>query len=167
MFYFNQKSFLEFKTTQGRVGGFSLIELLVTVSILSIVSVVAAPFYTGLIPAAKSLEAKTTLLSLQMLLENHYAEKGSYCPETDCLSAPYSYQEDASGNITQNSLVQDYLTLFKPKIYSNANALLYQYSIQVNGTDYMEYIISATPEANRGAPPTVLTLNHNGIKGGW
>jgi len=58
--------------------GFSLIELMVVVSIVGILSAIAAPQYQKYQRASKQTEAKTNLASLYIAEQNFYLEYASY-----------------------------------------------------------------------------------------
>jgi type IV pilus assembly protein PilE len=58
--------------------GFSLIELLITLSIISILSAMALPFYAQHIANERRLEAEMTLNKLAISLEHYYTLHNSY-----------------------------------------------------------------------------------------
>ncbi len=58
--------------------GFSLIELLVCLGIISLLSLMSYPLFTHLILRAHRLEAKAALLHTAEALENYYADHSSY-----------------------------------------------------------------------------------------
>ncbi len=62
--------------------GFSLIELLVCLGIISLLSLMSYPLFTHLILRAHRLEAKAALLRTAEALENYYADHSSYAGAT-------------------------------------------------------------------------------------
>jgi type IV pilus assembly protein PilE len=58
---------------QRRVRGFTLIELMVTLSVIAILSAIAWPGYAGIVHRAQRNDARLALLRLQHLQERHYA----------------------------------------------------------------------------------------------
>jgi type IV pilus assembly protein PilE len=151
------------KIYKNRENGFTLIEVLITLAILAILAAIAYPMYTGYITGSKRTEAKTNLQSLRLLIEQYNAENGKYSPA----SATYTYTEDASGTVVTQTIITGYLTGFKPKGAAATNAVLYDYSIVTTlATTPPTYTITATPVAARGAPPTNLTINQDGVKTG-
>lgn len=60
--------------------GFSLIELLIAVTILGILSVIAIPAYMGIQKRGKRTEYKANLEILRLLQEKRHAETGEYSP---------------------------------------------------------------------------------------
>lgn len=58
--------------------GFNLIELMITVAILSILTAVAIPAYTGYVTAAKMTEAKNNIAALKLAEEEYFLEKNTY-----------------------------------------------------------------------------------------
>jgi prepilin-type N-terminal cleavage/methylation domain-containing protein len=147
--------------------GFSLIELLVAVTVLGIVLTIATPQYSGFLSSSKQLQAKSSLLSIQILLENYFSQNGRYCPETDCASSPYIYEENSTGTITEDALVNGFLATFRPKNFTTDTAVLYHFSVAVSGSDLNIYSIVATPVTDRGAPNGNLSINQEGLKTGW
>ncbi len=157
------------KMKRNNTEGITLIELLVVVAIIGILVAIAVPVYTGYIRAAKRSEAKTNLQQLRLLLEQYYSENGSYCPGGDCSGSPFDYQENDDGSVKIDEITTysgtDYLVGFKPKSAASGTAVLYNYSIAVNGNSYT---ITASPVAGRGAPAGNLTIDQDGNKtGAW
>lgn len=142
--------------------GFSLIEVLVTVSILSIILTIAVPSYFGYVRSSRTAEAKTNLQSLALLLEQRRADNGSYCP---AINTNYTYTENNDGTIATQTIVTNFLTGFRPKLAATGAALLYDYTIRCATT--ITFTITAAPATGRGAPTGNLTLTETGVKTGW
>lgn len=60
------------------MAGFSLIDLLVSIAILTILSVIAVPLHLQSVETAKTVEAKVALTEVVRLEQLYYAGKGSY-----------------------------------------------------------------------------------------
>ena len=58
--------------------GFTLLELMIVVSILGIISVVAIPAYTGYITTARMTEAENNIAALKLAQEEFFLEKNNY-----------------------------------------------------------------------------------------
>ncbi|HEY5648619.1 MAG TPA: type IV pilin protein [Nitrospiria bacterium] len=58
--------------------GFTLIELMVTVSIIAILAAIAIPLYSNYIYRGKQIEAKTLLMTIKVEQEQFMAENGCY-----------------------------------------------------------------------------------------
>lgn len=59
-------------------GGFSLIELIIVISIISILAAIAIPAYVGQQKSAARTEAYSNLQNLRLLEEQFFAENGRY-----------------------------------------------------------------------------------------
>lgn len=60
------------------VGGFTLIELMITVAVIGILAAVAYPSYTDYIRRGKITEATSTLSDLRLRAEKFYADNRTY-----------------------------------------------------------------------------------------
>ena len=58
--------------------GFTLVELLIALAILSILAAIAIPGYNDYVEEARLTSAKSSALSIKPYLEEHYSETGSY-----------------------------------------------------------------------------------------
>jgi prepilin-type N-terminal cleavage/methylation domain-containing protein len=76
-----------------RTKGFSVIELMTVVGIMSILLAIAVPKYTNYIASAKQSEAKSTLYHIYTLLEAYFYDPGSVTPTLD---PNYSTPDEAS-----------------------------------------------------------------------
>ena len=61
-----------------RSHGFTLIELMVTIAIVSVLAAIAIPAYNGYIKTAKMAEAKTNLSALRLAEEEYFIENNTY-----------------------------------------------------------------------------------------
>jgi type IV pilus assembly protein PilE len=62
--------------------GFSLLELLITLTIMSILTAIAVPLYSQHLAHAKRLQAEVTLLKLSSALEQYYMLNNTYADAT-------------------------------------------------------------------------------------
>lgn len=70
--------------------GFTLIELMIVVSIVGILATIAAPSYQSSLIRAKETVLRQDLFTLRELLDHHRADQGKYPPSLDGLvSAGY------------------------------------------------------------------------------
>lgn len=74
--------------------GFTLVELIVTVSIIAILAAIAIPAYVGQQKRATRSEAYSNLSALRLLEEQYYAENGAYTVSLGTCA------KDRPGNIT-------------------------------------------------------------------
>ena len=77
--------------------GFSLIELIVAVTIIGILASIAVPMYTNLVQASRRSEAYATIGGIRSAMDAYYTECGTYS------SIPFQYQNsqpypDGSGS---------------------------------------------------------------------
>lgn len=77
-------------TKIGKVGGwdakgFTLIELMIVVSIVGILATIAVPSYQSSVIKARETVLRQDLFTLRELLEHHRADKGKYPPSLDGL----------------------------------------------------------------------------------
>ena len=68
-----------------RFGGFTLIEVMITVAVIAILAAIALPNYIDYITRSKLVEAKTNLSDMRTRLEQYFLDNRSY--PTTC--APY------------------------------------------------------------------------------
>jgi len=94
-FAFNKHKFkvLCFKTQSSNHTGFTLIELIIAIAILSIIVAVAAPTYNNYIQRGKIAEALSTLGNLSTQMEKYYLDFRQYT--------------DANGNCAINNHTSD------------------------------------------------------------
>lgn len=70
--------------------GFTLVELMIVVSIVGILATIAAPSYQSSLIRAKETVLRQDLFTLRELLDHHRADRGKYPPSLDGLvSAGY------------------------------------------------------------------------------
>ena len=105
-------------TMKNKIFGFSLIELMVAVSVVGILAVVAVPAYTSYVYKSRRSEAISTLLSMQLAQEKWRATNNSYTstvgtgglgyPTTSAPSGYYNLSIDAaSTNSVQFKIIAD------------------------------------------------------------
>ena len=58
--------------------GFTLVEFLIAVAIISILAAIAIPAYNDYVEEARLASAKSSALSIKLYLEEHYLETGNY-----------------------------------------------------------------------------------------
>jgi len=77
------------RSGQARVEkGVTLIELLITVSILGILAAIAIPSYESVMLKARRHDAEDALMGLRQAMERHYARNGTYTGAADNAGLP-------------------------------------------------------------------------------
>lgn len=65
-----------------RARGFTLIEIIIALVVVTLLMVVALPAYRDQIAKSRRADAKTSLMTLAQLMERWYTERGSYAGAT-------------------------------------------------------------------------------------
>ena len=98
--------------------GFSLVELMIIVAIISILTMLSVPAYLGQQKRAARTEAYTNLENIRLLEEQFFAENGTY-------AAPLGIcAKDNPGNV---ATIQGILRGFRP-----GNSTMFSYCIELN-----------------------------------
>lgn len=66
----------------GRRRGFTLIEMMIVVVVISLLSAIAYPSYSAQIVKSRRSDAKQALVELAQKLERYYSEQGTYASAT-------------------------------------------------------------------------------------
>ena len=83
--------------------GLTLIEILIVVAIIGILAAVAIPGYVGQQRRAARSEASTNLQNLRLLLEQKFADQGSYaCQHAYCRTPVYCRSSSGYINICRH-----------------------------------------------------------------
>ncbi|HLB41423.1 MAG TPA: type IV pilin protein [Gammaproteobacteria bacterium] len=118
--------------------GFQLFELLITIVIISLLTVISVPLYTQYLTTARRLEAATVLSKLAIAMEQYHVEHNTYHGATLAeLNFP--------GLIGKN-----------------------HYQLAIRDTSSENFLLIAIPLDNQAKNDTLcrsLTLNANGEKG--
>lgn len=103
-----------------RSRGFTLIELMITVAIVSILAAVAYPSYTEQVAKGRRADARARMMTAQQWLERYYTERYSY----------------ASKDETIKNVDFGKQTSFVTSPPASEGATMYALSVAVAGTDY-------------------------------
>jgi len=88
---------------KARAGGFTLVELAVTMVIAAILAAVAIPAYSNYVRKAHRAEAKSTLLDLASLEERYYTTNNNYTKTASDLGYSGTGTTTAGGTFTVGS----------------------------------------------------------------
>lgn len=125
--------------TKKKNKGFSLLELLVTLVIVSILAAVAVPSYKAYTLKAQRTDAISNLLQAQSAFENYFAANNSF--------------PTSSTNPTANSLLP-------------ANTTSYNFSVSATASSYTltaTAIAAQTSDSSGGVSCATLTINYAGV----
>lgn len=136
---FKKKSWLNQSNTL-KSKGFTLTELLISISIVGILSSISLPIYTRQIAKTRQSEAAGILTYLQTSIANYLDEYGAHPTEWGNLAR-------ISVVMTNNGPIQinDAAKLSESKAMHNEN---YEMVIDVDSTNNDHYILTATPTDN-------------------
>ena len=143
--------------------GFSLMEVMVAVTIIGILSAIAIPAYTLQIQKSNRAQAKARLVQAAQLMERFYSDNNSY------------YVDVAGGNLVVNaggSTPAGFVKLMNV----SAGAIVYSGSNNESGSPYTitlatptpnSFTLTAAPRLNQLADTKCasLTLTNTGVKG--
>ena len=73
--------------------GFTLVEVLITVTIVAILTAIALPAYQSHIAKARRADAKAALVGLAQAMERHNADTNSYDAAADPVGVPIIYPD--------------------------------------------------------------------------
>lgn len=136
--------FLERRPT----AGFTLIELMIVISIVGLLSSVAIPNYMRFQMKTKSTEAKTSLASIRTAEESYFAEYGRYAPASpNPITVPGSTKA----------------------IFSPANVGFQRLGFSPEGSVYFSYAVAVPVASNASgfSADAGADLDRNGIYQYW
>src|ERR1700753_3717295 len=138
------RKFSNFGPRQG--GGFTLIELMVVVLVITILTVIAAPSYTQQVRKSRRTEAKSVLLDLAAREERYMATNGVYASDASALgmtawgSVGSNYYSIAAPTVTAASLSNASATATPPGFTITATAI----NSQANDTNCATFTVNQT-----------------------
>ena len=124
--------------------GFTLIELMVVIFIVSVVAAVVVPLVRGHIDTAKWSEGRTTMGTIATALRSHVAEQGSNFTAVPSLRQLGFVANDLDG------------TYFK-----GGESGAGDFSWVINDNDPMNFLVTATAPVGISTP-SKITLDQNG-----
>lgn len=130
--------------------GFTLIELMITVAIISILVAIAYPSYSESIAKSRRADAQSVLLQGAQYLERIYTERGGYNKKAD----------GTTGTLSDVGLPAN---LTKSPVDGSST----YYTISTTGTfDGNTFTLAATPSGSQSNDKCgTLTLTNAGVKG--
>lgn len=127
------------------MAGFTLIELMVVVTIIGIIAAIAYPSYQGYVEKTRRGDAKGVLMQFASAMERHYTQNNTYKGADDGNGVPGA---PPSG-------------LFPDEAPLDGNAKFYDLTIQ--DLQANSFVLRATPK-NAQAGDGFLQLHSNGVR---
>jgi len=128
----------------GNKEGFTLIELMIVIAVVSIMAAIAIPAYTSNVEKTRRADAQGSFLQFANAMERHYTEQ-----------TPFTYVGATVGSATSNTFTNQ-----SPK----TGTAFYTLSISAVGTN--SYTLQATPTGSQSSDTCgSLTLTNAGVKG--
>ena len=146
--------------------GFTLTELLLVVAIIGILAMIAIPAYVGQQTRAARTEANSNLQTLRILMEQNFAEQGSYTPPNNGATAPASPLTYLGTSAVTSNGLEDFLRGFNPAGLDNAtqlDALNYTYTMAFTATTFTA---TAAGKTGRRTEGDTCTINQSNTKAG-
>jgi prepilin-type N-terminal cleavage/methylation domain-containing protein len=144
--------------------GFTLIELIIVVTIIGILAMIAIPAYVGQQKRAARTEAYANLENLRLLEEQYFAENGCYYM-TGSTPACTNATRNGVAQIQQNASGQSFLPGFKP---GNEASLSFTYEIQttaVGTSNAAAFEARAIPKTgSRVSGDPTYTINQDNVR---
>lgn len=128
--------------------GFTLIELMITVTIIGIIAAIAYPNYTQYVVKASRQAAQGELIELANLQEKIYLNSNTYAVS---VTAAYSGKSDAGSGLGNTA--------------GKTRDGKYTITVSPNDTPGQTFTLTATPVAGKSQENDgILTLNSSGVK---
>jgi len=138
---------IDMRSGARRAGGFTLIELMVTVAIVGILAAIAYPSYRESIAKGRRAKLTTQMLAAQQFMERWYSEN-------------YDYSRNTAGTLVTAA------TQFPARFEKVPPEGGQYYSLTLTATAQNSYTMTAAPMgAMSGDRCGSFTLNNNGTKG--
>jgi type IV pilus assembly protein PilE len=135
--------------------GFTLVELLIVITILGLLAGIAVPVYLGQRAKAARTEATSNLQTLRLLEEQYFAENGCYYatggPPAACTNASFSGL----------AAIQGFLTKFNPGLDTSLRFTYCLKTVTVSGSVAAGFTAVATGKSGTPVSGTKLCIDQN------
>lgn len=103
-----------------KIGGFTLIEMMIVVSIIAILAAIALPLYTNYVHRGKQAEAKTLLMAIKLEQEQFRAENNCYATAFTAANFPEGFKIASNARVFKDTGVTLSGTIFSASCTSAA-----------------------------------------------
>ena len=133
-----------------RLGGFTLVELVIVIAIVIILSVISVPIYRGYVDKSKMAEGYALLGAILSAQKAYYSEYGNFLRDVDIEAGTGDYTSynpllgvDARGNKYFTWFAAGHRNVIFPKYYTSAGAKLPEELIAPGKSSlYLQYNIT-------------------------
>lgn len=139
--------------------GFSLIELLVTTTIIAVLITVVAISFRQLNQTARDTKRKSDIQEMRGILENYRAESGTY-PASSNEIGGYEYSDD--GTFLENVPPEFNTKIFLDPLYGTEQTV-YFYRYKLHDLPGCTYELSASTETGNGQPCPNCGVTSNAV----
>jgi prepilin-type N-terminal cleavage/methylation domain-containing protein len=123
---------------KSRVGGFTLIEILIVVVIMAVLAAVVIPQFSASTDDAKSSTAQFNLSTLRSLVQTYRAQHRGALPKVDAttnLLSELLKKTAANGTVDANGAYGPYLAQFPENSYTGVNTVKATTKTSITATD--------------------------------
>jgi len=141
--------------------GITLMELIITVAIISILAAVGTPMYTGYIRAAKNADAQNTLKTIFLMQKNYFSENYCYYVIAGPSDQSISINQYLLGSTTPTTgpipvgTTNDFNFFISPGVVGSSGTCI--------GSNSNDYIATAQSKTTS----VIYTINQQNVKTGF
>ena len=124
-----------------RIKGFTLVELVITIGVITILVGVATPQIIGYVNRSKIARVQMELTSLRSALQSYYSDWGEYPSSLDALRGDGAGERNTTGSVSQTGLQGpiDYIEKDLPVdiFWTDSTNKNYKYKVNTDKTSFI------------------------------